>query len=75
MFGWRTWKEPDDVSGVETEVVCEEDVHTLDHPSCEDLLCWCHTDVAYHDQVTGPFPAVMDEQVKRAYRFFGVFRI
>ena len=39
MFGWRTWKEPDDVSGVETEVGCEEDVHTLDHPYCGDLSC------------------------------------
>ena len=70
MFGWGTWKEAEDVPWVERE----EDVHTPDHPYCGDLSCWCHTDVASHDQVTGPFSAVMDEQVAWAYRFFGVFR-
>lgn len=74
MVGWKRWQEPEDVPWVEREVGCEEDVHTLDHPYCEDLSCWCHTDVAYHDEVTGPFLAVIDEEVERAYGFFGVVR-
>jgi hypothetical protein len=74
MFGWKTWKQPEDVFWVEREVVYEADVHTVDHPYCEDLSCGCHTDVTYHDEVTGLLPAVTDEQVTWAYRFFGVVR-
>jgi hypothetical protein len=74
MVGWKMWKQLEDVSWVDSETVYEEDVHTVDHPYCEDLSCWCHTDVAYHDEVTGPLLVVTDEQVGWAYRFFGVGR-
>jgi hypothetical protein len=74
MFGWKKGKQAEDVPWVDSEVVYEEDVHTVDHPYCGDLSCWCHTDVAYHDEVTGPLLAVTDEQVAWAYRFFGVVR-
>ncbi|MFL5627859.1 MAG: hypothetical protein ACJ788_19950 [Ktedonobacteraceae bacterium] len=74
MFGWGKRKQIDEGPWQEPGVGCEEDLHTPDHPYCGDLSCWCHTDVAYHDQVTGPLPVVRDEQVAWAYRFFGVVR-
>jgi hypothetical protein len=74
MFGWGKRKQTDEMPGQELGLGREEDLHTLDHPYCEDLSCWCHTDVAYYEQVTGPFVEVLDEQVAWAYRFFGVVR-
>jgi hypothetical protein len=34
------------------------EVHTPENPYCGELSCWCHTDVAYHDQVTSSLLAV-----------------
>jgi len=46
---------------VSVEMGGSSDVHTLEHPYCDDLGCLCHTDVDYHDHVTGSrFAGVVD---------------
>lgn len=46
-----------------------DDVHTSDNPYCDDLDCWCHSDVEYHEDAT--HPDVTDEEITTAHRFFG----
>ena len=46
-------------------------VHTPENPYCDDLSCWCHTNVIYHDQVTSISFIATDAQVEQAYGFFG----
>jgi hypothetical protein len=48
---------------VPTEREGSSDVHTLEHPYCGVLSCWCHTDVAYHDRVTGYSGNVVDTEL------------
>ena len=75
MFGWGKRTEPDEVSWQDDQASDGDDgVHTPAHPYCRNVLCWCHTDVDYHDQVTGSFADVTEEQVEEAYSFFGVLR-
>jgi hypothetical protein len=33
--------------------VVSDGVHTLANPYCDDMVCWCHTDLSYHARVTG----------------------
>ena len=47
---------------------CDE-VHTPDHPYCDHLGCWCHTDVTYHASVTGPLLSHTDDEIEAAYSF------
>jgi hypothetical protein len=58
----------------EEEYVEGEEAHTSEHPYCGNLSCWCHSDVAYHEQVTELAPEVDEEQVEQAYGFFGLVR-
>jgi hypothetical protein len=53
----------------------EEDVHTPEHPYCDDGSCWCHINLDYHHEVTDfvPLSPRPVEQVQTAYRFFGLF--
>jgi hypothetical protein len=63
-----------DASGLREGDVEGEEAHTSEHPYCGNLSCWCHTDVAYHEQVTELAPEVDEEQVEQAYGFFGLVR-
>lgn len=47
-----------------------EDVHTQTAPYCRKLMCWCHTDVAYHDQVT--HHQASEVEIAHVYRFLGL---
>lgn len=51
-------------------MVVDDEVHTADSPYCDDLGCWCHTDVAYHGAVM--HPAYLDGDVEQAYGFYGI---
>lgn len=43
-------------------------IHTPDQPYCDDIACWCHTDVLYHEAVTEwPYS---DEDIARVYTFY-----
>ncbi len=35
--------------------------HTREYPYCDDLECWCHSNVGYHATVTRPFQATEAE--------------
>jgi hypothetical protein len=63
-----------EASGLDDECVEEEEAHTLEHPYCGNLACWCHTNVEYHEQVTEFAPEVDEEEVEQAYWFFGLVR-
>jgi hypothetical protein len=57
----------------EQDVMVEKnEVHTPENPYCDDLNCWCHTDVGYHSTVQ--YPAYLDEDVDLAYSFYEVSR-
>jgi hypothetical protein len=45
------------------------DVHTPENPYCDELSCWCHSDVSYHEDVT--HPTATDEEIDQAQTFFG----
>ena len=45
-------------------------VHTVDHPYCDDLACWCHCDVGYHELVM--HPGYSDSDLELAYGFYAV---
>ena len=45
-------------------------VHTPMQPYCADPTCWCHSDVAYHEDVT--HPPVTDTDILHAYAFLGI---
>jgi len=51
-----------------------ESEHTPEHPYCGDQQCWCHYNIAYHDQIQHPERNQTPEQVEQAYSFFGLFR-
>ena len=52
-----------------------DEVHTVQYPYCGDLSCWCHNSVSYHEEVTQPLEAPVDEQeVAIAWSFFGFGR-
>lgn len=53
-------------------LVVLDEVHTWACPYCEDLACWCHTSVVYHDALE--HPGYSEEDVKQAYDFFGLPR-
>lgn len=53
-------------------VVLPDEVHTSLHPYCDDVACWCHTNVAYHEVVTHPEPT--EEEVEASFSFFGFRR-
>ena len=56
----------------EEEMTTSADVHTQAYPYCEDLECWCHSDVSYHDDVTHPQPS--EEEMELAYQFWSLPR-
>ncbi len=47
-----------------------DDVHTWDSPYCDELACWCHTAIAYHELVT--HSSATDDELVQAYAFFEV---
>ncbi len=51
-----------------------DDVHTSLNPYCNDLNCWCHTNVSYHDDVQHPARRHTQEEVDQAFSFFGLGR-
>lgn len=48
------------------------DIHTSSTPYCDNPTCWCHSTVAYHDEV--PHPTVSDEEITQEYTFLGLSR-
>ena len=46
-----------------------DEVHTPTNPYCENLSCWCHTNVEYHDQVTSFSTSISDEEYAWALTF------
>jgi hypothetical protein len=54
------------------ETTASLDLHTSDSPYCGEMDCWCHTDVAYHDEVT--HPTATDDEIEVAYQFLGLSR-
>lgn len=46
--------------------------HTVEQPYCDDLTCWCHCDVAYHDLVV--HPEYSEDDVEQAYAFYEMVR-
>ena len=53
--------------------VAGDGVHTADFPYCDDITCWCHTDIPYHEVVTQcGDDAVSDETLLQGYAFFGL---
>jgi hypothetical protein len=42
-----------------------------DETYCSDLSCDCHTDVEYHEQVTG-IPQHSDDVIRSAFHFLGL---
>ncbi|GCF10890.1 hypothetical protein [Dictyobacter arantiisoli] len=51
-----------------------DEKHTPEHPYCDDLSCWCHTNLPYHDTVQHPDRRQSAQDAERAYRFFGIGR-
>jgi hypothetical protein len=48
-------------------------VHTAENPYCGNVGCWCHTNVAYHSQVTdSSFSNMSVEELEQALAFFGI---
>ena len=58
--------------GEQEVVVVDGEVHTADNPYCDDPVCWCHTDVEYHDLVM--HPTYQDGDVEQAYEFYEIFQ-
>lgn len=50
----------------------DDGLHTARNPYCDDVSCWCHTDVAYHDWLQ--HPAYSSEEVKQVFSFYEVWR-
>jgi hypothetical protein len=51
-----------------------DDVHTPEHPYCDDPNDWCHTDLDYHAQVTSHLlDTEIDEETLQAVSdIFGI---
>ena len=57
------------------DVSSDAEVHTVQHPYCNDSSCWCHTSVSYHEDVTQPLQTpVVEQEVATAWSFFGFGR-
>ena len=46
------------------------DDHPRHDPFCKDQTCWCHSSSDYHGLVIGR--GATDEEIARAYAFFGI---
>lgn len=51
-------------------MVLDSELHTAEYPYCDDLGCWCHTDVDYHESVM--HPVYLDGTVEQAYGFYEI---
>ena len=72
-MSWFPWLSASaDASETSASVDSVDEVHTVASPYCDDLTCWCHTSVVYHEVVTHPEPTEAD--VEASFSFFGVRR-
>lgn len=71
MMVWFSWLSASaDVSEMSAGVGSFDAVHTSVSPYCDDLTCWCHSSVVYHEMVTHPEPT--PEDIEIGLSFFGV---
>ncbi len=59
----------------EGEQISSNDEHTASNPYCSDIRCWCHTDVAYHAEVTGLRETTDEAEYKAVLSFLGLWSV
>jgi hypothetical protein len=68
-MGWFRREEPEVI-----KIFNEDEIHTISNPYCDNLNCWCHTDLTHHAEVQNTLGHQTQEEEIQAFSFFGIRR-